>query len=514
MQPGVVQDDLNRAVQAHGLMFGADTSTSNRATLGGMIGNNSSGSHSVRFGMTCDHVRELAVVLADGRRARLEPVDEAEWARRASLTTLEAAVYRELPGIVERNRAAIARDHPPFWRQAGGYRLDRLARDGAPFDSWPSSSSAPRGRWWSSPRPTSRSGGAPCRPGDRGRALPLDRRGDRRQRRARDRLHDAAAVELMDHMILELSRQRLEYAALSGILDGEPSALLFVTFFGDTEAEAAAGVDRLASDWARHGHGYHTLRAVRAVDRAALLKVRKASLGLLMAASSGGRRPLAFVEDTAVPPERLPGYVEEFSAVLAGHGLQAGFYGHCSVGCLHIRPFVDLSKPPQVATMRAVAQEILELVVRYGGVNSSEHGDGLARSEFNRRVFGDELYAAMREVKALFDPDGRLNPGKIVDAPPMTENLRDAALPPAGPLHTQLRFADGGMRGAADRCMNIGACRKTDAGVMCPSYMATREEQHSTRGRANALVKALSQRPRSEGGARGSAASRDHGSVP
>ena len=142
--------------------------------------------------------------------------------------------------------------------------------------------------------------------------------------------------------------------------------------------------------------------------------------------------------------------------------------------------------------MRAVAEEILELVVRYGGVNSSEHGDGLVRSEFNQRIFGAELYEAMREVKALFDPDGRLNPGKIVDAPPMTENLRDVALPQAGPLRTHLQFADGGMRDAADRCMNIGACRKTDAGVMCPSYMATREEEHSTRGRANALVKALS----------------------
>lgn len=214
----------------------------------------------------------------------------------------------------------------------------------------------------------------------------------------------AAAVELMDQMILDLSRGRLEYAALAEILQGEPSALLFVTFFGETEAEAAAGVDRLATDWARHGHGYHTLRAVRAVDRAALLKVRKASLGLLMAASRGGRRPLAFVEDTAVPPERLPEYVEEFAAVLARHGLQAGFYGHCSVGCLHIRPFVDLRQPPQVATMRAVAQEILELVMRYGGVNSSEHGDGLARSEFNRRVFGEEVYAAMREVKTALRP--------------------------------------------------------------------------------------------------------------
>ena len=489
VQPGVVQDDLNRAAQPHGLMFGADTSTSNRATLGGMIGNNSSGSHSVRFGTTRDHVRALDVVLANGAGARLEPVNPTERAQRKSLATLEGAVYRELPGIVERNREAITRDHPRFWRQAGGYRLDQLARSGEPFDL----ARFVVGSEGTLVVVTEADLDLVPRPAAQAIAVGHFRSTAEAIAASADAIGlGAAAVELMDQMILDLSRGRLEYAALAEILQGEPSALLFVTFFGETEAEAAAGVDRLATDWARHGHGYHTLRAVRAVDRAALLKVRKASLGLLMAASRGGRRPLAFVEDTAVPPERLPEYVEEFAAVLARHGLQAGFYGHCSVGCLHIRPFVDLRKPPQVATMRAVAQEILELVMRYGGVNSSEHGDGLARSEFNRRVFGEEVYAAMREVKTLFDPDGRLNPGKIVDAPPMTENLRDVTLAPAGPLRTHLGFGDGGMREAADRCMNIGACRKTDAGVMCPSYMATREEQHATRGRANALVKALS----------------------
>ena len=489
VQPGVVQDDLNRAVQAHGLMFGADTSTSNRATLGGMIGNNSSGTHSVRFGTTCDHVRALGVVLADGRRARLEPVSVQEWDRRAGLATLEGAVHRELPGIVERNRASILRDHPGFWRQSGGYRLDRLARGGEPYDL----AKFVVGSEGTLVVVTEADLDLVARPAAQAIAVGHFRSTAEAIAAAADAIaRDAAAVELMDHLILELSRQRLEYSALSEILEGVPSALLFVTFFGETEAEAAAAVERLAADWAAHGHGYHTLRAVRAADRAAVLKVRKASLGLLMAASSGGRRPLAFVEDTAVPPERLPEYVEEFSAVLARHGLQAGFYGHCSVGCLHIRPFLDLREHPQIDTMRAVAEEILELVVRYGGVNSSEHGDGLARSEFNHRLFGAELYSAMREVKQLFDPDRRLNPGKIVDAPPMTENLRDAALPAAGRLQTHLHFGADGMRDAADRCMNIGACRKTDAGVMCPSYMATREEQHSTRGRANALVKALS----------------------
>jgi Fe-S oxidoreductase len=174
--------------------------------------------------------------------------------------------------------------------------------------------------------------------------------------------------------------------------------------------------------------------------------------------------------------------------------MTAGFYGHCSVGCLHIRPFVDLSRPDEVARMRTVAVQIKDLVREFGGANSSEHGDGRARSEFNREIFGDELYEAMREVKRLFDPEGRMNPGNIVDAAPMTEHLRDAALPPAVPFRTRLDFSVvGGMRESADRCMNIGLCRKSTTGAMCPSYPATKMEEHATRGRANALVKALSE---------------------
>jgi Fe-S oxidoreductase len=212
-----------------------------------------------------------------------------------------------------------------------------------------------------------------------------------------------------------------------------------------------------------------------------------------MAASTGTRRPLAFVEDTAVEPASLASYTARFRQILDAHGLRAGFYGHCSVGCLHIRPFVDLSKPGQAEVMRSVAEEVRDLVLEYGGVNSSEHGDGLARSEFNRRIFGDRLYGAMQETKRLFDPSNRMNPGKIVDAGPMTEHLRDAALPEVPSFRTNLDFdAAGGMRAAADRCMNIGLCRKESAGVMCPSYMATRDEEHSTRGRANALLHALS----------------------
>ena len=492
VQPGVVQEQLNLAAAPHGLMFGPDTSTSNRATLGGMIGNNSAGSQSVRYGMTIDHVRELDVVLSDASRSRFGPLTEPERLSRAASPTLDGTICRELPLLAERHREAIATGFPRFWRQSGGYRLDRLGplaeSDGLDLAKFVVGS---EGTLITVVEAT-----VQLVPSPRYRVIAVGH--FRSVPAAIEATEDAlacqpAAVELLDRTILELSRQKIEYQALGSILHDNPDALLFVTFFGDTRAEALAGLDRLDESWRAHGHGYHTLRAVQAAEQAALLKVRQAGLGLLMAASSGGRRPLAFVEDTAVEPARLASYARRFKEILDARGLTAGFYGHCSVGCLHIRPFVDLTAPGQPELMRAVAEEVRDLVLEYGGVNSSEHGDGLARSEFNRRVFGDALYGAMQETKRLFDPGDRMNPGKIVNAPAMTDNLRDVALPVPLPLTTRLHFdAPGGMRGAADRCMNIGLCRKTATGVMCPSYMATRDEEHSTRGRANALVKALS----------------------
>jgi FAD/FMN-containing dehydrogenase/Fe-S oxidoreductase len=489
VQPGVVQDDLNRAAAKHGLLFGPDTSTSNRATIGGMIGNNSAGSGSVVYGMTIDHVEALDVVLSDASTATFAPVDDAEVVRRATTGTLEGRIYARLPAIVEERRDAIAAGFPQYWRRAGGYRLDRLAR--SPFDLARFVVGS-EGTLVIVTEATVR-----LVPLPRAKAIAVGHFASVAEAIAatEDALTlQPSAVELIDRTILELSRRKIEYAALGSMLEGDPGALLFVTFDGDDPSEAAAGLQRLAELWERHGHGYHTLRATAPEHQAALLKVRAAGLGLLMAASSGTRRPVAFIEDTAVDPARLPAYVERFTEVLERHGLTAGFYGHCSVGCLHIRPFMDLTKPAEVATMSAVAAEIRDLVSEFGGANSSEHGDGLARSEFNRSIFGDALYDAMREVKRLFDPDALMNPGKIVDAPPMTENIRDVALSTVRALSTRLSFAaTGGIRGAADRCMNIGVCRKGSTGVMCPSYMATREEEHSTRGRANALVLALSQ---------------------
>ncbi len=471
--PGVVQEDLNRAAQRLGLGFGPDTSTSNRATIGGMIGNNSSGSHSIVYGTTIDHVHELEVVLADGSRATLGP------------DAGPAHIKDGLREILRDHADAIATGYPKHWRQSGGYRLDYLARE---FDL----AKLATGSEGTLVAITEAEVGLVPLPKAKLFAVGHFESLAAAIAATEDALElKTAAIEMIDRTILELSRSKHEYRALSDTIEGDPEALLFVTFFGDTVEEARDRLDKLEKAWSRHGHGYHTLRAESAAEQEALTKVRKAGLGLLMAASSGARRPLAFVEDTAVAPERLGDYIAAFRDVLDRHGLTAGWYGHCSVGCLHIRPFVDLTEPGGIDTMRAVAEEIVDLVAEFDGVNSSEHGDGRARSAFNRRIFGDDLYEAFRRVKALFDPDGRLNPGVMVDAAPITDDLRDPALPPPGSIETRLEFPDG-MRGAADRCQRIGACRKTGIGVMCPSYMATREEEHATRGRANALVKALS----------------------
>ncbi len=490
VQSGVVQDDLNRAAAPHGLMFGPDTSTSNRATIGGMIGNNSAGSGSLRFGMTIDHVLEMDLVLADASTTRWGVLDEAERARRADGDSLEARILQGLPRILSDHVGAIETGFPTYWRRAGGYRLDRLA-GAPPFDL----AKFLVGSEGTLAVATSALVGLVPKPSKQVFAVGHFTSVLAATAATEDALSlDPAGVEMLDKTILDLSRRKIEYAGLGRILEGDPEALLFVSFTGDDEAELVASLDRLTALWEKNGHGYAVLRAVTPAQQSDLLKVRKSALGLLMAASQGANRPLAFVEDTAVAPEHLTEYTARFREVLDRHGLEAGFYGHCSVGCLHIRPFVDLTKPGQVDVMRSVAVEIKDLVREYGGANSSEHGDGLARSEFNRELFGDELYEAMREVKQLFDPGAVLNPGKIVDAPPMTEHLRDTDPPTPGPLRTRLQFdVVGGMFGMADRCMNIGLCRKSTTGTMCPSYIATRMEEHSTRGRAGALVKALSE---------------------
>jgi FAD/FMN-containing dehydrogenase/Fe-S oxidoreductase len=492
VQPGLVQDELNHAAAAHGLMFAPDTSTSNRATLGGMIGNNSCGARSARYGMTIDHVDAVDVVLSDGTRAQLEAVPPDEVARRARPDTVEGRLYREVPRLVTVRERAIREDFPPFWRRSGGYRLERMLPDEGPLNlarlvvgSEGTLAVTVAADVRLVPKPVAIAAVAGHFHSVTDAIAAVDDA----------RACDAAVIELVDRFILDLARRSPTHGHLVSVLEGEPGALLWLEFYGDTMADAGAAADRLVRQWQASRHGYAIARPATPPQLEAYRELRKAGLGLLTAAGQGNERSLAFVEDTAVDPSRLAEYTTRFAGILGRQGLRAGFYGHASAGCLHIRPFMDLTRPGEVQRMRSVAGEVSELVAEFGGMNSSEHGDGLVRGEFSRRHFGDELYEAMREVKRIFDPEGRLNPGKKVDTPSMTDHLRDPALPTVVPLETRFRFAhDDGMRGAANRCARIGACRKGAGagGTMCPSFMATRDEQHSTRGRANALVRALS----------------------
>jgi FAD/FMN-containing dehydrogenase/Fe-S oxidoreductase len=490
VQPGLVQDDLNEIASAHGLMFAPDTSTSNRATLGGMIGNNSCGSRSARYGMTIDHVETLDAVLSDASRTRLGALTAAELAQRTRGSSLDARLHGGVSQLVSDHERSIRQDFPAFWRKSGGYRLERMLADRGPFNlanvvvgSEGTLAIVVEANVRLVPRPKAVAGIAGH----------FDTVASAVDAVADARACDAAVIELVDRFILDLARRSTAHAKLVSILEGDPGALLWLEFYGDTPAEALAAAERLESRWRADHHGYAVLRAQTAEQLTRFRELRKAGLGLLSSAGTGGERSVAFIEDTAVDPERLPEYTRRLAELLARHGLAAGFYGHASAGCLHIRPFMDLRRPGEIGTFRAIAEEVCELVTSFGGMNSSEHGDGLVRSEFNERIFGRALYGAMCELKGLFDPHGRLNPGKIVHAPRMTENLREPALPRALPLVTSFAF-DGGMRNAANRCARIGACRKSEiAGrTMCPSFIATRDERHSTRGRANALVRALS----------------------
>lgn len=492
VQPGVVQDDLNRAAAAHDLFFAPDTSTSSRATIGGMIGNNSCGARSARYGMTIDHVESLTVILADGSTAELGPVDDEDLVLRTRSDTLEGRLYRDIPPLLEAGAAGIREATPDHWRRSGGYRLERMLPDSGPFNlanlvvgSQGTLAVVVEATVRLEPRPAAVQG------------LVAHFETVREAVAASDVAMESGAttVELVDRMILDLARTSPIHGHLAERLVGNPGAILWVECYGDSGEEAGAIVERIRGEFENAGHGYAFVPAPGADEQRAFRELRKAGLGLLMAAGAGRERTLAFVEDTAIEPSRLPEYTDRLAAILEAEGLRAGFYGHCSAGCIHLRPFMDLSRDGSVEKMRRVAEAVLELVIEFGGMNSSEHGDGLARSEFNPRFFGFEFYGAMSEIKRIFDPRARFNPGKKVNAPPMTDHLRDPAVQPGPPLDTHFPF-DGelGMWGTANRCMRIGVCRKSPAsgGTMCPSYMGTREEEHSTRGRANALVRALS----------------------
>jgi Fe-S oxidoreductase len=299
----------------------------------------------------------------------------------------------------------------------------------------------------------------------------------------------------MDRFILDHTRQSAQLDALrNSFIEGEPGGLLCIEFYADRQDELPPRLQALERDLREHGLGYRYHHALDLPAQAKIWGLREAALGLSMAMKEEAKS-LSFVEDTAVSPEHLRDYIDKFLQLIKRHNTSAGIYAHASVGCLHVRPVVNLKTEEGVRKFEAIANDVSDLVLEFGGALSGEHGDGLVRSPFMKKMFGATLYEAFRTVKRTFDPQGLFNPGKIVDAPPLTSNLRYGAGYQTPAPATYFDYSDyGGMGGAVDMCSGLGACRKKLDGTMCPSYMATHEEADSTRGRANVLRLAMAGR--------------------
>ncbi|MBI3909610.1 MAG: FAD-binding protein [Armatimonadetes bacterium] len=493
VEPGVILDELNTHLRPHGLMFAPDVATGNRASLGGMMGNNSCGAHSVIYGKTVDHVISQRVLLSDGSEALLSEVTAEEWSRRSrdgEGATLEARIYREVGRICEQHAEEIDRRFPRLMRRVGGYNLDEIVRH----------------RRYNLARLVVGSEGTLTTiaeatlnlvPVPRGTALLVAHFEDLIEALEAVPLcleMAPSAMELTDRIILNLTRQHPTLARAADFLRGDPAAILAVEFSHDPERGGTPLAERthaLEEQLRKHGFGYAYVQALDPAAQKDVWNARKAGLGLLMG-MKGDRKPAGFMEDTAVPVDRLADYIRRFQDILHEHGCEASCYAHASVGCLHVRPILNLKSAADIRRMRAIAEAVSSLVLEYGGSLSAEHGDGLSRSEFQRKMFGPVVYEAFRDLKRAFDPHGRMNPGKIVDAPPMTENLRYGPGYQTIALETHFDFSrDGGFARHVELCSGVGACRKKLDGTMCPSYHATLDEAHSTRGRANALRAAI-----------------------
>ncbi|OFV96250.1 MAG: hypothetical protein A3H28_10245 [Acidobacteria bacterium RIFCSPLOWO2_02_FULL_61_28] len=519
VEPGIVLDELNQRLKPHGLFFPPDPATASRCNIGGMIGNNSCGARSIVYGRTCDYLRRLRLLLEDGEQFEAKPVPADELSAKLEGTSRESAIYRDVLRIVEVNREEIDCRFPKILRRNGGYSLDSFTgRDGINLSRLIAGSEGTLALVLEAeidlvPRP-------------RAAVLLVAQFEELIESLEATQVileTKPSAVELLDKMLLDLTRLSQEYSRRMTFIEGDPQAVLVVEYAGADPKELAARLDQAVEKLQRAGLGYAFLKALDAETQANVWKVRKAGQGLLLG-MVGDLKPVTFVEDTAVAPEKLPAYIARFREIVRAHHTGASFYAHASVGCLHIRPLINLKDKADVEKMRSIAEAVADLVLEFGGSLSGEHGDGLLRGPFLRKMFGPKLYEAFRQVKRAFDPEGLLNPNKIVDTPAMTDNLRalqsaapaslrqaqgrlslslgsatEAALP-LEPIRTRFDYSrQGGFTRSIEMCSGVGACRKSVEGTMCPSYMVTREEEHSTRGRAVLLQAALSGRlPRTE----------------
>lgn len=500
IQPGVVQEQLARHLRPLGYQFGPNTSSASRGTIGGMIGNNSAGSHSIVYGKTIDHVLELRCVFADGSDAWLRPVGNGDLELLARGDGFVPGLYRELPRLGAAYRSEVLEKFPKILRRVSGYNLDELVVNGDLYGAGLSSEPGPLNL-------------SRIIVGCEGTLAVVTEAKLRIVRSPRAKgilvvhfrsIFDAvesaeqivrtgpSAAELIDELILNNARSNPVFADKLDWVEPDAQAVLVVEYYGENDAEVASKLERLRALLAAQRIGYGYLEVRDSVRQAMIWGVRKEALGILMSVK-GDRKPIAFVEDPAVPIEKMGRFLKDFRKILEKHDACGGYYGHVSVGCLHVRPMINLKDPTEIRKMASIADEVFGIVMDYGGSMSGEHGDGIARSRYNRWLFGEKIYQGFLELKNVLDPHNILNPGKVVNAPEMTQDLRWGSDYQTLPIETNLDFGnEGGFAAAIEMCNGAGVCRKRMSGTMCPSYHATLDEEHSTRGRANALRAAIS----------------------
>ena len=503
VEPGIVLDDLNRQLAPTGLQFGPDPASSNRAAIGGIVANNSTGSHSILYGMTADHVESVKVILSDGSRVKFGPVARHELPGLAKRPGREGEIYQWVDALCSNNTSAeiIRAATPRHWRRCGGYNLDRLIVDGINF-------AKPQDDFINIAKLI-------C--GSEGTLGVIEEATLKLVERPKqsaialvhfNQLHLAlkavecilevgpSAIELVDNLGLTLCRDVPEYARLlESFLVGNPDCILITEFYGSSRSELVHKIEELEKHLKSCGAGQTGVVPVLDAERQKdVWSVRKVGLGLLMSIR-GDAKPIPFIEDAAVPVQHLPEYIDKLERFCTRDGTRIAIYAHASAGCLHVRPLINTKRASELAKIPEITEFAIDLLHGFGGALSSEHGDGRSRSAFNEQFFGTEMYQLFEETKTVFDPKNIFNPGVIVDPHSPVENLRFGPDYSTQPIVEKQDFTrDQGFARAVEMCNGAGVCRKLNGGTMCPSFMVTREEEHSTRGRANALRAALSGR--------------------
>ena len=491
MQPGITLGTLNQVLAPHTLMYGPDPASGDRATMGGIMANNSTGAHSTVYGMTHDHVLSTDVVLSDGSRVTFDAFD-GNWDVRAQRHGLEGLIYRSVSSILDAYSVEITAHYPKTFRHVAGYNLQVLSRQAQPnLSQLIVGSEGTLG--------VITEASLNLVPVPKRKCLAMVHFSELRAAMEFVPVileSNPSAVEVLDKMLLDLTRDKAEYRRLLTFVEGDPQIVLLVEYAGDAEAELDRGIQELKTKLQQINHRDPLVIVSDPQQQANVWYVRKVGLGILMSVR-GDAKPIPFIEDAAVPVEHLADYITEiFNAARAVGVDQVAMYAHASAGCIHVRPLVNLKTSGGVRQLRQIAEKSVELVRRFNGTTSGEHGEGIVRGEFSESLFGRSLNQAFSQVKDTFDPENRLNPGKMFNAPRMD----DESLLRYGsqyrlqhePKETAFDFgADGGFAGAVEMCNGAGVCRKLGQGVMCPSFQATRDETHSTRGRANALRAAM-----------------------